>query len=208
MDEEVLEGMEPWVLRQLLSISGLAPEKGGDAVPDHQLASVLHERLQAGGPPRPAQTSGVHSGVATAQRLPPSPASISEPAGPNALLAPAPPPPTAGELGFTRQAPSLVEIPFSTRQALPAVAERQDGGKLLNMLASSSIETAIQREALAFFARTDCNGDGKLTRAELIKALRTDFELSGVLNLPAHIREGQRQAFERVFQAMDADDNS
>eukprot|EP01047_Picozoa_sp_COSAG01_P094933 COSAG01_NODE_25747_length_734_cov_2.867717_1_plen_32_part_10 len=32
MDEEVLEGMEPWVLRQLLSISGLAPEKGGDAV--------------------------------------------------------------------------------------------------------------------------------------------------------------------------------
>ena len=50
------------------------------------------------------------------------------------------------------------------------------------------------------FERVDHNQDGKLTRAELIKALRQDEELQKLLQLPGRVGDSQRQVFERVFQ--------
>jgi hypothetical protein len=60
---------------------------------------------------------------------------------------------------------------------------------------------------LAAFSRLDRNGDGVCTRAELIKALRTDDGLRVLLQLPARVKENDRAAFEAVFQGMDVDDD-
>lgn len=48
--------------------------------------------------------------------------------------------------------------------------------------------------------RVDQNQDGSLTRVELIKRLRKDEELVSLLNLPKHVGDGDRGAFEAVFQ--------
>jgi hypothetical protein len=73
----------------------------------------------------------------------------------------------------------------------------------------SPLPMAAQRPALmAAFLRADANGNGVCTRAELIKALRTDEELRAALRLPARVREGAtRTSFEAVFQSMDRDDD-
>ena len=44
-------------------------------------------------------------------------------------------------------------------------------------------------------------------RAELIKSLRSSKDLAAVLGLPAKIGDQERAAFERVFQAIDRDDD-
>ena len=53
----------------------------------------------------------------------------------------------------------------------------------------------------------DKNGDGKLSRAEVIKACRSDASIRELLGLPAVVRQedGTREAFEAVFQAIDRD---
>ena len=66
---------------------------------------------------------------------------------------------------------------------------------------------AARGALLAAFSRLDRNGDGVCTRAELIKALRTDAELRSLLQLPARVKENDRAAFEAVFQGMDVDDD-
>lgn len=58
------------------------------------------------------------------------------------------------------------------------------------------------------FRKMDKNGDGKLSRIEVIKACRADEEIRSMLNIPtAAIRQedGSRDAFEVIFQAMDSD---
>ena len=55
----------------------------------------------------------------------------------------------------------------------------------------------------------DTSGNGRLSRAEMIKAARTDPKVRQLLDLPATIRQedGSRDRFERVFQAIDRDDS-
>ena len=59
----------------------------------------------------------------------------------------------------------------------------------------------------AAFKRIDKNGDGTLSRIEVVKALRSDAEVQVLLHLPQKIRQedGTRDLFERVFQQIDAD---
>lgn len=52
-------------------------------------------------------------------------------------------------------------------------------------------------------SRVDQNRDGSLTRIELIKRLRKDEELVSLLDLPKHLSDGDRSAFEAVFQGCD-----
>ena len=69
-------------------------------------------------------------------------------------------------------------------------------------------EAALRRAAIArAFARIDRNGDGVLSRIEVIKACRDDESIRVLLGLPRVIRQedGTRDAFERVFQHLDAD---
>jgi Ca2+-binding EF-hand superfamily protein len=56
----------------------------------------------------------------------------------------------------------------------------------------------------AIFRSLDLNGDGRITKAEFIKALRGNSSLAETFHLPAEIREGVAHAqFESVYQGID-----
>ena len=55
------------------------------------------------------------------------------------------------------------------------------------------------------FDAIDANGNGVLSRAEVIKALRDSEEVRTLLGLPAQIHDETREVFENVFQKIDAD---
>ena len=56
------------------------------------------------------------------------------------------------------------------------------------------------------FEQIDRNGDGKLSRTEIIKRIRKDEELAEMLGMAkGKVTEAQRAQFEAVFQALDVD---
>lgn len=65
--------------------------------------------------------------------------------------------------------------------------------------------TPHERELREIFERCDQDGDGKLNKRELIKALRVDKDIAIFFELPQHIRQedGSRDEMERIFQAID-----
>lgn len=69
--------------------------------------------------------------------------------------------------------------------------------------------TQWRRDVDDAFARIDANCDGHLSRAEVIRACRVDARVRSLLGLPHRIRQedGSRDAFEAVFQRLDADDS-
>jgi hypothetical protein len=94
--------------------------------------------------------------------------------------------------------------PFSRKQAAAASPPSLRGAPAL----ATSAEAQILRGQLAaLFRAIDKNGDGTVTRIELLLALRRDPGLADRLELPQHVRqEGSTRAmFERVFAEIDAD---
>jgi len=81
-----------------------------------------------------------------------------------------------------------------------ATVSRDFTAKLLDDAYTASVLRGV-------FRRADRNGDGNLTRAELILRLRKDDELRNLLKLPKNISDAERDAFEAVFQGMDVDDS-
>ena len=68
--------------------------------------------------------------------------------------------------------------------------------------------TEVTRESLIeCFKHIDANGNGFLSRAEVVKACRSDARVRALLGLPAEIGEagGSKDEFLQVFQRMDAD---
>ena len=61
--------------------------------------------------------------------------------------------------------------------------------------------------ALAAFKKIDKNGDGVLSRIEVIQAAKASAEIRALLGLPSTIKQedGSRDAFEAVFQMIDSD---
>jgi hypothetical protein len=57
----------------------------------------------------------------------------------------------------------------------------------------------------AFFKLADKNGDGKLSRAEIVKCCKSDPSFAQFVGLPPTIGDAQRSALETFFQAADAD---
>ena len=73
--------------------------------------------------------------------------------------------------------------------------------------AKASVHAGRASQLQEIYVRADRDGDGRLTRAELILRLRKDEELRQLLKLPAHVGDGERDMFEAVFQGMDVDDD-
>ena len=101
-------------------------------------------------------------------------------------------------------APATAETLVAKRaaQAVAAVTEAAEAA------APTGIPAHVPHVmAQAAFHLMDKDGNGKLSRAEVIQALRKDATVRKVLGLPAVIRQedGTRDRFEEVFQAMDTD---
>lgn len=72
---------------------------------------------------------------------------------------------------------------------------------------SSSVD--LEARLRHVFETIDKNGDGMLSRTDIILALRKHPSLANLMHLPmnAHQEDGTRDKFERVFQTMDGDIN-
>jgi hypothetical protein len=70
-------------------------------------------------------------------------------------------------------------------------------------------EDAWEQNILDAFDRIDVGGHGKLYRSEIMRACRQDERVRVLLGLPRVLRDenGTRDALERVFQRLDADDS-
>ena len=73
--------------------------------------------------------------------------------------------------------------------------------------AKSTDETS-DAELRKVFDHMDKHGDGKITRSEVIKALRDDTKLRELLNLPQHIGDDERKGFEMFFQEVEEEDRT
>jgi len=68
-------------------------------------------------------------------------------------------------------------------------------------------QIAWEKEIEKVFHRTDKNQDGFLSRAEIIRALKTDIKLAALLELQDHVSDSDdtHRKFETAFQDMDND---
>ena len=110
--------------------------------------------------------------------------------------------PPIGTLVLSRGALRTVAKAFDIRATDAALQEY--------LAAETSTADKVERDAIrAAFALIDKNGDGVLTRIEVIKALKKSKEVQHLLRLPAAIRQedGTRDAFEKVYQKIDVDDS-
>jgi len=124
------------------------------------------------------------------------------------------------------QAAMLAKAGKPPSQAAAAEATQRGGGgnaimpSAYQMRVAEPIETVIQpspqydsqatrSNCLTAFDLIDRNGDGVLSRAEVIKAARDNADVRQLLQLPEHIRQedGSRNDFEHVFQAIDKDES-
>jgi len=82
--------------------------------------------------------------------------------------------------------------------AKPVLGDDASGGK------AKPQDDAFLR---SIFDRCDLNGDGQVSKIELIKLLRTDHEVADFFGLPYHIRQedGTRDQMEAWFQQIDKD---
>jgi Ca2+-binding EF-hand superfamily protein len=112
----------------------------------------------------------------------------------------------AGSEGDQRQAESR-----TTADMVDELLTKSIDGAIWDVVQSSDARSGdlnrTDDRLRQIFDRADRNGDGKLSRAELILRLRRDVDLADLLNLPARISDEDRGTFERVFQTMDTDDS-
>ena len=121
---------------------------------------------------------------------------------PRASASPSRSRPPIGTLALSRGALRTVAKAFDIRATDAALQEY--------LAAETSTADKVERDAIrAAFALIDKNGDGVLTRIEVIKALKKSKEVQHLLRLPAAIRQedGTRDAFEEVYQKIDVDDS-
>eukprot|EP00662_Eupelagonemidae_sp_cell21_P057796 gene57796-biopygen108637 len=119
----------------------------------------------------------------------------------NCVYVPAP----CGELGELRTAAPLDgDVWLTMQKCAQQSVLRADRSRPLHQGCSTADD---DRTARVLFDRIDRNGDGGLTRAEVIRAVRADAELRSALGVAPFAQsdaDGHR-AFEEAFQLWDAD---
>ena len=96
------------------------------------------------------------------------------------------------------------EIERSLRSASGRV---ESPGIRLERSRSAQLSSAQVAQLRAAFVRVDANGDGNISKEEIMAALRRDPDLGELLGLHGHTREDMLFEAGRVFQDMDADGN-
>ena len=101
----------------------------------------------------------------------------------------------------------LSASPLRSRPRRSQLALAADGGVAAVSTVAAATALALRAQLAALFLGIDKDGDGAVTRRELLLALRRDPGLADRLELPQHVRqEGSTRAmFERVFADIDAD---
>ena len=115
-----------------------------------------------------------------------------------------PPPPRQDAKGTRESAQHRRETEDSAKRAKES-GERARAQRDAERERKERSQAVWEGELKKVFARTDKNQDGFLTRAEIIKAVKTDIKLRALLELSDHVSQAddtQRQ-FERAFQSMD-----
>ena len=160
-----------------------------------------------------AQPPSVASALSAATRLPPQPA------------------PPASSTSTSTATSSALTTALTDAQLMPpppprppsatgsANSSSNGGGGSLQQAAAAAAQALLREPAAAApldadgvataFSLIDANGDGVLSRAEVIKACRASERVRTLLGLPKTIRQedGTRDAFEAVFQRLDVDDS-
>ena len=122
-------------------------------------------------------------------------------------VAPSPPvltaEPSHGDLKLIAQ--TLCLPPLAKSNSADLVAQIKASSKAKEE-GDAGVCTAIVHAA---FKLIDKNGDGVLSRIEVVKALRDSAQVRKLLALPEKIRQedGTRDLFERVYQSIDTDDS-
>ena len=122
-------------------------------------------------------------------------------------VAPSPPvltaEPSHGDLKLIAQ--TLCLPPLAKSNSADLVAQIKASSKA-KQEGDAGVCTALVHAA---FKLIDKNGDGVLSRIEVVKALRDSAQVRKLLALPEKIRQedGTRDLFERVYQSIDTDDS-
>lgn len=108
-------------------------------------------------------------------------------------------PTRASPIGST---PAVTTLPPVVQRAAQPARAPAPPPVVSSAPAGPSAEMKAKCEAI--FAQLDLNRDGRITKAEFIKALRSNSSLHETFHLPAEIREGLSHAqFETTFQGID-----
>eukprot|EP00929_Paragymnodinium_shiwhaense_P109569 TRINITY_DN7604_c0_g3_i1.p1 TRINITY_DN7604_c0_g3~~TRINITY_DN7604_c0_g3_i1.p1 ORF type:complete len:2477 (-),score=754.54 TRINITY_DN7604_c0_g3_i1:320-6832(-) len=99
--------------------------------------------------------------------------------------------------------PDSMDDPFSS---LVLAKEGQSGAAAVQETSQSVGNESFLRSV---FDRVDLNGDGRISKIELIKVLRKDAAIAEFFGLPQHIRQedGTRDAMEAWFQKIDSSED-
>ena len=162
-------------------------------------------------PPPPPTTTTATTIRTPSQQPPRAPRARSPPRGhPHAQPTGAEAAAAAG--GDPSRLPTAAAPVMTTAVAAPQVSTPvrvSSGGVSWRQPSLPTGSAALAASVRAAFELMDTSGNGRLSRAEVIKAARSNPKVRQLLDLPATIRQedGSRDRFERVFQAMDQDDS-
>ena len=111
---------------------------------------------------------------------------------------------TSSRRGISWTPPDVAQA--LSRSSAPRQANRQANVPSAAVGPSNMSKSDAQKIDAAF-ALIDKNGNGRLSRAEVIQAVRRDAGVRDLLGLPEHINQedGSLDAVEHVFQGMDVD---
>ena len=105
---------------------------------------------------------------------------------------------TRPKLGESARRSLPLALPPKTSAELAAAGTARAGRR------NSPRKPTQNRIAIAFH-QMDKNGDGTLSKSEVIRACRADAELRSLLGMPSRVRPEDTEFFERLFQRMDND---
>ena len=101
----------------------------------------------------------------------------------------------------------MAEIELTLRRSIAAGRGSSSGSTLPQVGSGQNVDLTVVKvpQLRAAFQRVDANGDGVITRDEIIAAIRQDAEMGDLLGLGGETGDGRVFEVGRLFQQMDTD---